>query len=349
VFVRSGNIIESACWRALACSEAPASLCASAASYGFSKDVGVLAIVEPELELCEVERQILLADVMVGSDHAALEQAPEVFQVISVNFAAYIFTLTMCHKFVLIALSVQVAIPFVFIGRDQINLIAHGLADESVQGSSVCIFDDLANHVALAANRADYTDLPGMGRAAPAVLLTLFPVSIFLFAAKKRLVNLDDPHQLLELRVFHCGAQPMAHVPSRLVRPAPDLALNLESANALLGIEHLPEHFKPDLQREFGVLTDRPASDAEAIVFARLAEPMKRPRVQLVDRGIAAFRTAYNAVPPTVFHQELFAGFVRRKSRHQFSGVIMSHSLANIRQRVNRVIIAKGKGSNVYA
>jgi hypothetical protein len=122
--------------------------------------------------------------------------------------------------------------------------------------------------------------------------------------------------------VFHGGAQAMAHIPRCFVRSAPDLALNLESAHALLGIEHLPEHFKPDLQRKFGVLTDRPANDAETIVFARFAEPMKRPRVQLVDRGIAAFRTADNAVPPTVFHQELLAGFVRREGFHQFSELL---------------------------
>jgi hypothetical protein len=125
----------SACWRALACSEASASCHASAASYRFSKDVGVLAVIETELKLREIQGQILLADVVISPDHAALEQTPEVFQVISVNFAAYIFALTMRHKFVLITLSVQVAIACVFVSCDQINLIADGVANEPVQGS----------------------------------------------------------------------------------------------------------------------------------------------------------------------------------------------------------------------
>jgi hypothetical protein len=111
----------------------------------------------------------------------------------------------------------------------------------------------------------------------------------------------------------------MAHIPRCFVRSAPDLALNLESAHAFLGIEHLPEHFKPDLQWKLGVLTDRPASDAEAIVFARFAKPVERSRVELVDRRIAATWTTDNAVPPAVFHQELLARFVRREGCHQFS------------------------------
>ncbi len=56
--------IESARWRALACSEASASCYASAASYGISKDVGVLTVVEAELKLRQVQRQVFLADVL---------------------------------------------------------------------------------------------------------------------------------------------------------------------------------------------------------------------------------------------------------------------------------------------
>jgi hypothetical protein len=53
--------IESACWRALACSEAPASCHASAASYGLSKDVGILAVVMAKLKFREIQRQIFTA------------------------------------------------------------------------------------------------------------------------------------------------------------------------------------------------------------------------------------------------------------------------------------------------
>ena len=124
--------IESACWRALACSEAPASLCASAASYCLPKDVGVPAIVETELKLREIQGQIFLAHVMIGADDSPLEPAPEIFQVISVHLAAHVFASAVRHKFVLVALSVQVAIARMFIGRDQIHFVANRFADEPI-------------------------------------------------------------------------------------------------------------------------------------------------------------------------------------------------------------------------
>ena len=44
-----------------------------------SEDVVVLVLVVPELELCNVKWQILDADLVEGSDHATLEDAPEAF------------------------------------------------------------------------------------------------------------------------------------------------------------------------------------------------------------------------------------------------------------------------------
>jgi hypothetical protein len=67
-----------ACWND---AEASASSDASASCYGAPKDVRVFTIVESELKFREVERQILLAHVMVRPDHATLEQAPEVIDI----------------------------------------------------------------------------------------------------------------------------------------------------------------------------------------------------------------------------------------------------------------------------
>jgi hypothetical protein len=71
--MRNITPIEPACWRALACSEARASYCASAASYRLSKDVFVVPIVESELELREVQQQIFFAHVMISADNSALQ------------------------------------------------------------------------------------------------------------------------------------------------------------------------------------------------------------------------------------------------------------------------------------
>lgn len=64
-------------WRALVCSEARANQYASAACYRLAEDVRIVAMMMAELELCEVERQILLADVVIGPDDPTLEKSPE--------------------------------------------------------------------------------------------------------------------------------------------------------------------------------------------------------------------------------------------------------------------------------
>jgi hypothetical protein len=66
-------------------------------------------------------------------------------------------------------------------------------------------------------------------------------------------------------------------------------------------------------------LENRSADDAETVVLAWFAEPVERSRIELVDGGIPAFRATDNAILPTPFHQELFAGFVGREGGHQLS------------------------------
>src|ERR1700687_350483 len=307
----------SARWRALACSEAPASCCASAASHGFSKDVGVLAIVESELKFREVKGQVLLGDMMIGSDNAALEQAPEVFQIVSMHFAAHILARAMADRFMAIAKCFEIAIATMLISGDQINFIADRLTDEPIQGSGVRVLDYLADHVALAGNRADYAYLTGADTASDVRLLV--PVAVLVLPAKERLIYFHDAHQLSKVRFFHRGPQAMTHIPSRLVGSGTDLPLNLHCADALLGIEHLPQHLKPRLQRVLGILENGPADDAKAVVVAKLAKPVERPRLELVDGGVAASWTADDAILPAMFHQELLARFAGRDSGHQFS------------------------------
>jgi hypothetical protein len=75
--------IELACWPLDA--EAAASVANSASCYDQIEDVGVLAVVETEGKLIEIQRQIILADVMVCANHATLEQRPERFDVVGMD------------------------------------------------------------------------------------------------------------------------------------------------------------------------------------------------------------------------------------------------------------------------
>src|SRR5216683_2258727 len=53
--------------------EAPASSDASASCYRLAENVGILAVIETELKLCEIERQIFLAYVVISADDSTLE------------------------------------------------------------------------------------------------------------------------------------------------------------------------------------------------------------------------------------------------------------------------------------
>ena len=86
-----------ACWRLWACSEALASQRASASCYCFAKDIGVVAVVVAESKLREVERQILLAHVVIRANDSALQQRPERFDVVRVNLAAHVLMRLVIH------------------------------------------------------------------------------------------------------------------------------------------------------------------------------------------------------------------------------------------------------------
>jgi hypothetical protein len=301
--------------------EAPASSDASAPCYSRAKDVCVLAVVVAKLKFGQIKRQILFADVMIGSDDATLEQAPEVFQIVCVDFAAHVLACTMADRFMVVAERFEIAIAAVFVGRDQINLIADGLAHEAIERSRIGVLNDLADHVALTGNRADNADLAGADAASDVAFPV--PVAVLILSAKERLVHFDDTHKLTEIGIVHRRAQAMAHVPSGAICLASDLPLNLESADALLGIEHLPEHFKPSLQRIFSVIENRSDRYGKAIGLARLVAahatgPMKGLELQGVDLGVAAAR-APHAIRPAALHEELLAGIVGREGHHQFT------------------------------
>jgi hypothetical protein len=135
--------------------EAPASSDASAPSYGAPKDVSVLAIVETELKFIQIQRQVLLRDMMVRPDYPALQQAPERIQVLGMHFAAHVLASGVLDGIVRESEHVQVVITLPFVRRDQINFLAYGLTHKAIEGRSIGVLDHLTDHVALAGDRAD--------------------------------------------------------------------------------------------------------------------------------------------------------------------------------------------------
>ena len=90
------SLTASACWND---AEASASSDASASYYRCPEDIGILATVVTELKLVQIQRQIFLAYVVISADDAALQQRPEVFNVVGMDLAAHIFALAVAYYF----------------------------------------------------------------------------------------------------------------------------------------------------------------------------------------------------------------------------------------------------------
>lgn len=69
-----------------------------AATNCLSENVLVQAIVIPKLELGNVERQVLEADLVIGADNATLNQAPENFESPGVDSRQLMFRTSLGHR-----------------------------------------------------------------------------------------------------------------------------------------------------------------------------------------------------------------------------------------------------------
>jgi hypothetical protein len=115
-------LIESARWRRLQSTEATASQYASASASRdrLAENIGFAAVVVAELELGEIQREILLADVVVSADDSAFKQRPEAFDVIGMHFAAHIFVRFVINRIVRESLT-KFLVVRAFVRCDQID------------------------------------------------------------------------------------------------------------------------------------------------------------------------------------------------------------------------------------
>lgn len=284
-----------------------------------AKGVRVLAIVVTEAELIQVERQIIGAHVVIGADDSALQERPETLNIIGVDLPAHIFALTVIDGLMREAYRVQMRVAGMLVSRDEINLSAHGFANELAERTDISIFDYLADHVSLASNCADNGDLP----AHPAYVLLFIPVSILILAADTSFVYFDHTRQRESVATHGC-APAMADVPASppvsagvLAKDSPS---NLQRTHAFLANQHEITDFEPETKRDFGVLEDRSASYRETIAFPPAtirvaASPVERLLERIDSFTVTAItaRTTH-AIRPALRNDELFARFISRES-----------------------------------
>lgn len=269
----------------------------------------------PIRKLIQVERQVLFAHMVVRAHDSALQERPERVNVSGVNLAAHILALAVLYRLVLI-IAVQEAIAGMLIGRNERDFFIHGFTNETIKRSHIGILNHLANDIALTGDSSYDRNLAS----GAATLNALGEVLIPLFAAHVRLINFDfaavTAKHLCHVFILHCGADSVAHIPSRSVVARTDLPMNLQCADSLLALGHQVNDFKPSLERIVGILENRSRDNREAVAVLTaailiLTKPVKRARLQGVNLLAIAAR-ATNAIRPAQLHQILLAGFIRR-------------------------------------
>jgi hypothetical protein len=316
---------------ACATAEAVASGATSASCYDAREYVFVVSVVVSESELGNIQREIVLAYLVIAAHDAALEERPERFDIVGVDIPAHIFVRLVIDRAVRERL-IEFLIARAFIGRDQINLVRDGLANETRQRVSARIFDHFADDVAFAADSSDDCRLVHWAASA----LLLFPVAIFVLTTDVSLVYSNLPHQLKELVIFHRSADARAHIPHGFVTGfiVEDRPLDLQSAHPFLALAHQEHDLEPHAQLVVCILKNRPTDDGESIAVALVAgnnfaclrvdrlstaltNPVEGPMRDVEDLLVAAAR-ASDAVGPTLGDQIGLAGFFVRELCQKF-------------------------------
>lgn len=119
-----------------------------------AENVIVPAVVVTELELSDVQRKILFADLVERSHDAALHERPKTFDGVRVNGTVNIFALTMTHDPVRIH-EAKMTISIVLIACYEANPIRHSFANKSVESYGVSVCDHASDYITLALDCAN--------------------------------------------------------------------------------------------------------------------------------------------------------------------------------------------------
>lgn len=266
----------------------------SAPRYRSLEDVGIHAIIVPELKLSDIQRQIFAADLVEAAHDAALQQRPEAINRLRVNDTINILFLGMADEGMR-EVFFEMPVAGMLISDEQANIISDGLANETVQGRGISIGDHAGDDIALALDCADNDELASNTGSR----LFLVPMTVTVAATDVGFVNLDDAAQL-GFRFNKSGADFVAHGMCGAVATEAHHALNLKSADPLLAGQHEMHDLEPLPQWLIRVLKDRPGDMREAIgrhgsTFVALPVeglPGQRGRISAAARAFDAIRPA---------------------------------------------------------
>lgn len=276
----------------------------------FSENIFVQPIIIPELEFGNIERQVFAANLMIGADDAALNQAPETFNRVRVDRTDHIFAAGMMRR-AMGEVGPKADVGAVFVGREQRNVGADRLVNEPLHGLLADPIKDAGDDLALALRR---TNDGGFALAPVAAHLPVV-MPVLVVSADIGFVHFDHAHELAEILLCEPSADPVAHVVSGLVTAEPHDAHDLEGADPLLAGQHEVNNAKPVPERLVGVFEDGPGDDREAVAAIRgagIALPLECHSGDFVDH-VGAATGAFDAQRPTVADQIGLTGFLGRE------------------------------------
>ncbi|MGA8791303.1 MAG: hypothetical protein WB498_00100 [Candidatus Binatus sp.] len=317
------NPIASAFW--LASAEAPASQVASASSYRVTENVGISAIVMPELKLVQVERQVFLRHIVVGAYYPTFQETPKVFDILGMYLAANVFACRMADYSMLAPVYADRVVGWVFVGCYQVNFARTYLVHETSKTIRAGILDNFADYISLAADRAD----DGGFAAHAGNVLFLIPVAVPVLATDARFVHFHDTHEFLEVRIGQSRAQTVTHEPCSPIGAGSDHSVNLQSTDALLTGQHQVQNLEPRQEWIVGVLEDRVDRNGEPVRRARIlstlgALPVEGPRLTGVNLFIPAARASDNLRPTLVAQIRLAGIFIGKHSVESRKGQLFN-------------------------
>lgn len=255
--------------------------CISAQCYRSAEDVGIATVVIAPFKLSNVQRKIFSANLMVAAHDTAFQERPEAINGLGMYNAVNILTGAVRDR----AMLFELPISGVFVGRNEAHFFRNRFSNEGVYGVGIGAFDDARDQIALALDNAN--DRSFSTSASANMLPVLFVLVLFL-AANVGLVNLNNAHELAELRVSKTSANAMAHIPSGSIRAKSHYAMDLQRRYAFLACQQEINDFEPAFEANVRVLKNRSHKHRKPITASGSAFgalPVKR----LVGDGINIF------------------------------------------------------------
>ena len=220
------------------------------------KDMGIVSVVIPPLELFYVAVHVLNTHLVKRPYDRPLKQAPYAFNAVGMNIADYPFLFGVIDGLVsgIVVSDSNVGAKFVCV--DSFDFILNGSPDEVMDGLFPDVRDTLNTH----------SPAPLDSTGNPCLVALVAVTYVFFLSAYQCLIHFNhtDKRRTFKQFVSHCLTNPVAEIPSGLVGNA-ERSLHLVSGNALLGFAHKIDGDKPFAEREMGIMHNGSAHNGKLV------------------------------------------------------------------------------------